>query len=213
MSTDYRFNLDVLFRKLCNNNASQDICYSKPLAVIPLNIQQTIFFQRSMLHAVPLQKIISEISRLRQTQKVFIRLSTRSGKDSDISWDSNDVTIILKQFFTSGRVQEDIQEAMTRKKKLSLIIMPFITFGREYRSFIVDGRYVATRADDGCLVCDNFTGRDIRHVETFSRVAEVLLELYGKTSFVFDMGINLSTDELQLIEVNQNDETTDQYMD
>jgi hypothetical protein len=187
-----------------------------------------------------LQEIISEISTLRKTQKIFIRLSTRSGKDAEIPWDSDDVVLILKQFFTSGRVQEDIQEAMTRKKNLCLIIMPFIVFGAEYRSFIVDRKYIATRRDDGNTVFDVAhktpspekhdsehaamlsSSSEARHEKylidknreaIFAQVAKMLLELYEKKDFVFDMGINLSTGELQLIEINQNDETTDQYMD
>lgn len=204
MSTDYTFNLDRLhsFHSLYS---FPDLIV-KPLLVVRLTKKQTIFLKRSLIHANNIQDIVQQISTYREKQKIFIRLSTRSAKDAIIPWDSNDVNLILCRFVCSGRIQEDIEESIRRKKNLSLIVLPFVTFGTEYRSFVYQGKYIMTRSDKGVVTKDP--------KNPFEKVANLLIQIYGtEKDFVFDMGENVETGKLQLIETNQLDETTDQYED
>ena len=195
--TNYRFNLDAIDGHVIN---LQEIPYVPMLKCIVLTAQEQVFLRRGML-----QKLCSHIraiNRLRMKQKdnrVFMRLSSISAKDVYIDW-SDPTEEILKRMISSWRVQEDLDEALVRQAPVSLCVLPWKTFKREYRTFVTPTR-VWTRDDTGVLVTDS----------RFSSWADQLRTALNANDFVFDMG---DSDEygLTFIECNQLDETTDEYL-
>ncbi len=215
--TDYRFNLCKILNLLeqpqsqtTDFQSELPLYLTKPLLMMKLSIQQMIFLRRGMLQASCLSEIIKQLNEIRLGGYVFfLRLSTGSAKNIVIDWQSNNVVEILKQFVSSERIQNDLDEACTRKKALSIIALPWISFGNEYRSFVKDNVYEVTRSVDGSVVLN----------KSFKTLAEhftrLLLCKHPKTdptiNYVFDMGYDINEKKLRFISMNQYDDTTNLY--
>lgn len=148
--TDYRFNLDRIHRIF--NAVELPIRQVKPLLTIPLSLQQVIFLQNGLLQARFLRRIIEKVDRIRATRKVFIRLSTISSKDVDIDWSQPDTMNLLRQFISSERVNADLLEACNREASIALIVLPFVNYTHEYRTFVKNNDVEATRSDKGLSI-------------------------------------------------------------
>lgn len=203
--TDYRFNLDRIHRIF--HDVELPIQRVRPLLTIPLSLQQVIFLQNGLLQARFLRKIIEKVDKIRATRKVFLRLSTISSKDVDIDWSEPDTMILLRQFISSERVNADLLEACNREASIALIVLPFVNYTHEYRTFIKNNDVEATRSDAGLSIVN----------EVFQETARILTKHLLVESditsidYVFDVGYNVDEQCLCLIELNQYDDTTDLY--
>ena len=72
--------------------------------------------------------------------------------------------------------KEDLEDSMCRKKNLAIIILPFIRYGEEYRSFVEQGEYITTRSDKGITIDPN---------SQFHSIANILKGFYGKKQLLF----------------------------
>lgn len=204
LPTDYKYNLDRVLTVLDTLQILQDVpCCDVPVphAIIKLDIITMIMMRNALLHAKMVKRIIKQIQTLRNEQKIFFRLSTISAKDVNMNWDCECVLTLMKMFVTSARILGDLDEAITRKQTLSIVVLPYVEYGTEYRSFIVDNQYDATRDDQGNSIENPL----------FGRIAHILAFHFGPT-FVFDMADNQTTKKTMLIELNQYDESTDLYL-
>ena len=148
-----------------------------------------------------LAKVIKVIDNVREKHNpIFMRLSSISAKDkTDIDWCNWSTQNILSAFITSWRIQEDLDEALRRCASVSLCLLPWKTFSREYRTFVTKN-VCWTRDNEGNLITD----------EQFQKYTRLLLERMV-APFVFDMGECVEYG-LTFIECNQFDETCDLYL-
>lgn len=198
MSTDYQFNLDRIDELISNqeNNLSPNVPYVKLLKYIPLNAQELVYLRRGMWSR--LKKLIKTLQKLRDKQKVFIKLSTISAKDVQIDWDNTNVHSILSQFIQSERIVEDLNEAISRQAIIGICVASWRTFDIEYRSFVYDSQIIS-RDQYGKTVTD-----------PIFKTIGAALKPHFTGPFVFDVGKS-QEHGLILIECNQFDDTTDMY--
>ena len=201
--TDYRFNLDVVeYGILGHPTLANTIPYQPMLKCILLTVQEQIFLRRGMF--TKLGKVIRTIDKLREKHGgvVFLRLSSISAKDKKIDWVNTSTIDILRTFISSWRIQEDLDEALARGASVSLCVLPWKTFVREYRTFVTENS-CWTRDDAGNLISRSEDSR-------FAEWAQVLAQRIAYP-FVFDMGDSLEYG-LTFIECNQFDDTCDLYL-
>lgn len=201
-ATDYRFNLDVIeYNVLSQIPVSALIPYQPMLKCILLTVQEQIYLRRGMF--MKLGKIIKTIDKLREKHGVvFLRLSSISAKDKQIDWVNAATIEILKAFISSWRIQEDLDEALARQANVSLCILPWKTFVREYRTFVKQDS-CWTRDDVGALISQSDKNKFAEWAQTLAR--------HIVYPFVFDMGYSLEYG-LTFIKCNQFDDTCDLYL-
>lgn len=206
-TTDYQFNLDRIDKLITDKetNLSLIVPYVSLLKYIPLDVQDLVFLRRGMWSQ--LKKVVRTLQKLRDKQKLFIKLSTISAKDVKIDWDNTDIKIILSQFIQSERIVDDLNEAISRQASIGICVASWRTFNNEYRTFV-------TPVGSGSPVDSlNIITRDQYGETIISDIFEVIgtaLQPHFTGPFVFDVGQSREHG-LILIECNQYDDTTDMY--
>ena len=198
IATDYAFNLDRVDALVRDDPILPWLPVLKSVRMSP---REQVYFRRGMWGC--LERVLRDIDAVlaESTGRVFVRLSTISAKDVDVPWGGR-AREILKGMLKSERVQVDMDEAIDRRAGMSFVLRPWVEFREEYRTFMRDNEWHGTRSTQGCPL-----PRHHPIVQMGTRLSSII----GGGAFVYDVGEN-TTGELLLIELNQWDDGTDEYM-